>query len=70
MSREDAYLVVQKSAMQAMAEDGPGFRAMLEKDKDVMSRIGARTDEIFDPWKGLEHTDLAYDHLGLGAKTK
>jgi hypothetical protein len=26
--------------------------------------------EIFDPWTGLEHTDLAYDRLGLGAKIK
>jgi adenylosuccinate lyase len=66
MSREDAYLVVQKSAMQAMAEDGPGFRDLLEKDKEVMNRIGTRMEEIFDPWTGLEHTDLAYERLGLG----
>jgi adenylosuccinate lyase len=66
MSREDAYLVVQRSAMQAMAEDGPGFRTILEKDNEVMSRIGERMEEVFDPWKGLEHTDLAYDRLGLG----
>jgi adenylosuccinate lyase len=70
MSREDAYLVVQKSAMEAMAEDGPGFREMLEKDKEVMNRIGPRMKEIFDPWTGLEHTDLAYERLGLGAKIK
>ncbi len=70
MSREDAYLVVQKSAMRAMAEDGPGFRTMLEKDEEVMKRIGSRMEEVFDPWTGLEHTDLAYDRLGLGAKAK
>jgi adenylosuccinate lyase len=70
VSREDAYLVVQRSAMQAMAEDGPGFRAILEKDKEVMSRIGERMEEVFDPWAGLEHTDLAYERLGLGVKTK
>jgi adenylosuccinate lyase len=70
MSREDAYLVVQKSAMRALDEDGPGFRVLLEKDKEVMNRIGTRMDEIFDPWTGLEHTDLAYDRLGLGAKAK
>jgi len=23
-------------------------------------------DVIFDPWAGLEHTDLAYERLGLG----
>jgi adenylosuccinate lyase len=70
MSREDAYLVVQKAAMEAMADDGPGFRALLEKDKDVMSRIETRMQEIFDPWTGLEHTDLAYDRLGLGSALK
>jgi hypothetical protein len=56
--------------MEAMAEEGPGFREMLEKDKEVMNRIGPRMKEIFDPWTGLEHTDLAYDRLGLGAKIK
>jgi adenylosuccinate lyase len=70
VSREDAYLVVQRSAMQAMAEDGPGFRTILEKDKEVMSRIGERMEEVFDPWTGLEHTDLAYERLALGVKTK
>ena len=56
--------------MRAMAEDGPGFRTMLEKDEEVMKRIGSRMEEVFDPWTGLEHTDLAYDRLGLGAKAK
>jgi adenylosuccinate lyase len=70
MSREDAYLVVQKAAMQAMAEDGPGFRELVEKDRGVMTRIGARMEEIFNPWTGLEHTDLAYERLGLGARAK
>jgi adenylosuccinate lyase len=70
MSREDAYLIVQKAAMKAMDGDEEGFRKLLEKDKDVMSRIGSRLDEVFDPWAGLEHTDLAYEKLGLGVKTK
>jgi adenylosuccinate lyase len=66
MSREDAYLVVQKSAMEAMEGPGPGFRALLEKDEEVSKRIGSRMDHVFDPWVGLEHTDLAYERLGLG----
>jgi hypothetical protein len=33
-----------------------------------MTRIGLKLDEVFDPWAGLEHTDLAYERLGLGAK--
>ena len=66
MSREDAYLVVQTTAMQAMENSGDGFRALLEKNEDVTKRIGPRLDEVFDPWAGLEHTDLAYQRLGLG----
>ncbi len=68
MSREDAYLLVQKAAMRALEEDGGGFREILEKDAEVMTRIGARLDEVFDPWAGLEHTDLAYERLGLGVR--
>jgi adenylosuccinate lyase len=69
MSREDAYLVVQSAAMQAMEGSGPGFRALLERDEEVTKRIGSRLDEVFDPWAGLEHTDLAYDRLGLGVRS-
>jgi adenylosuccinate lyase len=66
MSREDAYAVVQKAAMAALDEAGGSFRALLEKDTEVMKRVGGRFDEVFDPWAGLEHTDLAYERLGLG----
>ena len=66
MAREDAYLVVQRAAMQAMEDPGAGFRALLEKNEDVMKRIGSKLDHVFDPWAGLEHTDLAYERLGLG----
>jgi adenylosuccinate lyase len=70
MSREDAYPIVQKAAMQAMdAENGAGFRNTLEQNPEVMSRIGTKLDEVFDPWAGLEHTDLAFEKLGLGVKT-
>ena len=70
MSREDAYLVVQKAAMEAMTPGAPGFRQLLEKDEEVARRIGARLDEVFDPWAGLEHTDLAYERLGLGVSAQ
>jgi adenylosuccinate lyase len=69
LSREDAYLVVQKAAMQAMEPGGPGFRTLLEKNEDVMGRIGPKLDSVFDPWAGLQHTDLAYEKLGLGVTT-
>jgi adenylosuccinate lyase len=70
MAREDAYLVVQKAAMKALDEDGPGFRELLEKDPEVMKRIGDRLNAAFDPWAGLEHTELAYDRLKLGVKAR
>ena len=70
LSREDSYLVVQKAAMRAMENAGDGFRELLEKNEDVTKRIGARMDQVFDPWAGLEHTDLAYERLGLGVTTK
>jgi adenylosuccinate lyase len=66
MSREDAYLIVQKAAMQATDGTGYGFRELLEKNDEVRKRIGDRLAGLFDPWKGLEHTDLAYERLGLG----
>ncbi|HEX2680779.1 MAG TPA: adenylosuccinate lyase, partial [Candidatus Dormibacteraeota bacterium] len=70
MSREDAYLIVQKAAMQAMEGSGPGFRALIEKNDEVMRRIGSQLDTVFDPWQGLEHTDLAYERIGLGVVSK
>ncbi|GAC1506187.1 MAG: adenylosuccinate lyase [Candidatus Dormibacteraceae bacterium] len=70
MSREDAYPIVQKAAMQAMDGDSGHFRIMLEQNEEVMSRIGPKLDEVFDPWAGLEHTDLAFERLGLGVKTR
>jgi adenylosuccinate lyase len=70
MSREDAYLIVQRAAMKAMDDaDGPGFRKILEEDQDVMARIDQKLDEVFDHWSGLEHTDVAYDRLGLAVRT-
>ena len=69
MSREDAYVIVQKAAMQAMEPAGAGFRTLLEKNEDVVRRIGAKMDSVFDPWAGLEHTELAYERLGLGVRT-
>ncbi|HKW70252.1 MAG TPA: adenylosuccinate lyase [Candidatus Dormibacteraeota bacterium] len=68
MSREDAYVLVQRAAMQAMESPGTGFRSLLEKNEEVMQRMGSRLDEVFDPWAGLEHTDLAYRRIGLGVK--
>ena len=69
MSREDAYAIVQRAALSSLQEGGTGFRAQLEKNNDVKSRIGTRLEEVFDPWSGLENTELAFERLGLGVKT-
>src|SRR3989442_11055577 len=66
MSREDAYLVVQKTAMQAMENSGDGFRALLEKNEDVTKRIGPRLDEGFDPGAGPGPPGPAYQRPRLG----
>jgi adenylosuccinate lyase len=67
MSREDAYRIVQSAALRAVDGDG-GFRANLEADPDVMSRLGDRLDALFDPSDYLQHVDLAFERLGLGVK--
>ena len=70
MPREDAYAIVQKAAMEALKDEGPGFQSLVEKDAAVRSRIGDRLEQVFDPWAGLERTDLAYERLGLGVKAR
>src|SRR2546426_2348453 len=70
MSREDAYLVVQKAAMRSMENAGGGFRTLLEKDEDVMKRIGGRMEEGFVPWAGPERTHPADQPSGPGVSTK
>ena len=70
LSREEAYLIVQKAAMEALEDGGPGFRAQVAKNAEVKSRIGERLDAVFDPWAGLDHADLAYERLGLGVQAR
>ena len=65
MAREQAYRIVQSAALRALDGDG-GFRANLEADAEVRSRLGGRLDEIFDPADFLRHVDLAFDRLNLG----
>lgn len=67
LSRDDAYHIVQSAALRALDGQG-GFRSNLEEDANVMSHLGDRLDALFDPSGYLEHVDLAFDRLGLGAK--
>lgn len=65
MDRQAAYKLIQRHAHAAWA-GGPTFRHRLENDALVSSRLNAtQLDEIFDPWRQLQHLDEKYARLGL-----
>jgi adenylosuccinate lyase len=65
MSRQDAYGIVQRNAMQAWKQRTP-FRALLESDGDVASRLDASMlDAIFDYGVYTQHVDDSFRRLGL-----
>lgn len=74
MSREDAYVVVQRNAMQVWediqnAVDGPTFKQRIEDDPKVreLEAAGAlskqQLDDIFDPRAFLTRIDVVFDRL-------
>ncbi len=74
ITREDAYVVVQRNAMQVWediqnAVDGPSFKQRIEGDADVKRLLSegaltqARLDAIFDPRAFLTRVDLIFDRL-------
>ena len=67
MTREDAYVVVQRNAMKVwddiqQAIDGPTFRENLEADPDC-PLTEAQLDAIFDPESFLSHKNIIFDKL-------
>ena len=67
MTREDAYVVVQRNAMKVwddiqQAIDGPTFRENLEADPDC-PLTEAQLVEIFDPTSFLGHKDVIFEKL-------
>ena len=68
MTREDAYKVVQRNAMQVWediqnAVDGPTFRERLEADPEAAGLAPETLDAIFDPWAFLARKDVVFDRL-------
>ncbi len=67
ITREEAYVIVQRNAMAVWADiqnavDGPTYRERLEADPEA--KLSAETlDEIFDPWAFLTHKDEAFKKL-------
>ena len=67
MTREDAYVVVQRNAMQVwediqQAVDGPTYRERLEADPECKLTKEV-LDKIFDPWQFLQRKDVMFDKL-------
>ncbi len=67
ITREDAYVIVQRNAMDTwhdvqQAKQGPTFRERLESDPECT--LDATTlDTIFDPWDFLTRKDIVFDRL-------
>jgi len=67
MARQDAYKIVQETAMRAW-RDGLSFRELLAADPRVTSAMSpAQFDAMFDLSYHLRHVDTAYERLGLKA---
>ncbi len=65
MSREDAYAVAQRNAARTW-DEGMDFRAAIEADPDVRSRLSAeQIAECFDIRRHLRHLDHTFAKLGI-----
>ena len=65
LSRQDAYKISQRNALRAWEDRSP-FRAMLDADAGVTSRLDARAlDAIFDYADYTRHVDDSFRRLGL-----
>ena len=67
MTREDAYVVVQRNAMKVwediqQAVDGPTYRQNLEADPEC-PLTAEQLDAIFDPWAFLTRKDEVFKRL-------
>jgi len=72
LPRDEAYRIVQRSAMQAW--DGEtGFRELVEADQEVTARLdGKALEQVFDNDAYLEHVDTVFARLdaALGKEKK
>jgi adenylosuccinate lyase len=68
ITREDAYVIVQRNAMKVWediqnAVSGPTFRENIEADPDAAALSAAQLDAIFDPRAFLTRIDAIFDKL-------
>lgn len=65
LTREDAYRIVQKHAMQAW-ESGSSFRDLVQNDPEVLKKIStADLDKVFDVQTHLKDVNRTFKALGL-----
>ena len=67
ITREDAYVIVQRNAMKVwediqQAKEGPSFRERIEQDDDA-PLSAQQLDEIFDPRAFLKRIDVLFKRL-------
>lgn len=66
MSRDDAYQVVQRNAMAALADPRQSFQERLREDPDVKARLSSdELEDLFRVEPYLAAIDAIYQRLGL-----
>ena len=62
MSREDAYRLVQKYAMETWREGG-SFHDRLAADPEVTAALGDALEGLFDPGEHIKNVDYIFDKV-------
>ncbi len=72
LTREEAYRIVQRNAMQVWELAASGaqpevtFRSLIEKDPDIQGRLKKEDlDRAFDPRAAVKHVDYIFERVGL-----
>jgi adenylosuccinate lyase len=70
LARDEAYRLVQRSALEAWDEERD-FRALVEADPDIAGRLGSdRIAAAFDLADALRHIDVLFERLGALTATE
>jgi len=65
--REDAYRIVQSTAMEVW-NSGQSFLSLLKQNKDVTAKVNTgELEAMFDPAKSLRNVDYIFQRVGLGS---
>jgi adenylosuccinate lyase len=65
MKREDAYRVVQESAMKVW-ENEKDYKTLLLGSEEVMKILSKKElDELFDPKRSLKYVDYIFEQVGI-----